>query len=132
MARLSRGITVCLLLAAWAGSAHAQEEDQDLTLPPRIDSVPGDPHLEPPPQDREDMLEAVVTGGQEDWRLPDLGTSFRSEAEKKPSNQRIEVSFLRLYDPEHQDPTEALFPGIEEERRVGFLKIIEVRFGHRD
>lgn len=130
MAGLSKAIAVCLVLTAASGRALAQQED--LTLPPRIESAPGDPHLEPPPQDREDMLEAVVTSGRSDWRLPDLGSSFRRAQEEAPSNQRIEVSFLHLYDPETQDATDALFPSVEEQRRVGFLKLIEVRFGHRD
>jgi len=105
--------------------------EPDLTLPPRIESSPAEARLEPPPEEREDMLEAVVTGGQTDFRLPDLGTSLRDEDEDRDPNQRIHATFLYLYDPDNVDPAEEVFPTIEDLRRVGFLRVIELRFGRR-
>lgn len=99
-------------------------------IPPASDSSPGSTRLEAAPEDREDMLEAVVTGGQTDFRLPDLGTSLREEEEIDP-NDRIDVTFLYLYDPDNQDPAEEVFPTIEDLRRVGFLRVFEMRFGRR-
>jgi hypothetical protein len=127
MARLNLSLTLGLLAAAIV----CQAQEPDLTLPPTIESEPGDVRLEPPVDEREDVLEAVVRGGQTDWRLPDLGSSFRSRIPEKNPNQRIEVTLIPLFDPENQDPTEKLFPGIEDLRRVGFLKIITVGFGKR-
>jgi hypothetical protein len=133
-----------LIAIAWLMSlaivmpAAAQDEpaaEQDLTLPPTIadDSQPLPAQLEPAPEEREDMLEAVVTGGQTDFRLPDLGTSLREEQETRDPNQRIDVTFLNLFDPENQDPAEEIFPSLEdqiEERfGVGTLRIFELRFG---
>ena len=78
MARLSA--TSCLLSLAFLAAAVAQEEAPpepeltprpDLTQPPQIQLSPGDVVLEPPTEDRDDVLEAVVTGGQTDFRLPD-------------------------------------------------------------
>jgi hypothetical protein len=143
MARLIA--TACLLGLALAGAARAQDDaaqtqpeavaagdtpQPDLTLPPRVEPSPADARLEPAPQEREDMLEAVVTGGQTDFRLPDLGTSFREEEEVDP-NDRIDVTFLYLYDPDNIDPAEEVFPTIEDLRRVGFLRVFELRFGRR-
>jgi hypothetical protein len=110
--------------------ARDETSEADLTLPPRIESSPADARLEPAPEQREDMLEAVVTGGQTDFRLPDLGTSFREEEEPDPTD-RIDVAFLYLYDPDDVDPAEEVFPTIEDLRRVGFLRVIELRFGRR-
>ena len=138
MARLSA--TSCLLSIAFLSSAFAQEEapepevtpERDLTQPPQIQSSPGDVILEPPAEDREDVLEAVVTGGQTDFRLPDLGTSFRNDDDdKREPGQRIEVTFLNLYDPENQDPAEEAFPSLEERLGVGMLRIFRVGIGSR-
>jgi hypothetical protein len=108
--------------------------DLDLTLPPRIgdDPAPGEPRLEPPAEEREDMLEAVVTGGQTDFRLPDLGTSFRERQEARETDQRIEVQFLNLYDPENRDPAEEAFPSLEEKLGVGMLRVFRLEFGKRN
>lgn len=104
--------------------------DDTLTLPPEIDLGPGAARLEPPAEAREDVLEAVVTGGESNWRLPDLGSSFRREEVPDP-NQRIEVNFIPLYDPENEDPTANLFQNIEDLRNVGFLEIFRINFGRR-
>ena len=133
------------LLACNALPAVAQNEDAaaDLTLPPTIGeaaqvasqtaaaaSAPGDARLEPGDESREDVLEAVVTGGQNDFRLPDLGTSLRREEPRDP-DQRIEVTFLNLYDPDNIDPAEEIFPTIEDLRDVGFLRVFKMQFGRR-
>jgi hypothetical protein len=116
--------------------AGAQEEspEPDLTLPPKLEAetAPGAARLEPPPDEREDMLEAVVTGGQTEFRLPDLGTSFRADDEEYDPTARIDVQFLYLFDPENQDPAEEIFPSLEERLGVGMLKIFEIRLGNRD
>jgi hypothetical protein len=127
-------------ISCWAQDATPE----DLTQPPRIDdqaqverqvsaagNSPGETRLEPAEEEREDVLEAVVTGGQTDFRLPDLGTSFRNAEEERDPNQRMEVTFLYLYDPENIDPAEEVFPTIEDLRRVGFLRVFELRFGRR-
>jgi hypothetical protein len=134
MARLiATGLTVWIALLS---PAFAQDEapETDLTLPPRIDpdAAPGQARLEPAPDEREDMLEAVVTGGQTDFRLPDLGTSFRADDEDYDPTERIDVQFLNLWDPENEDPAEEAFPSVEE--RLGLpptLRVIEVRIGRR-
>lgn len=135
MAKLS--IIAALLGIAWLSTAIAQDEqlaEVDLTLPPRIDTeaAPGEARLEPPPEEREDMLEAVVTGGQRDFRLPDLGTSFRQDDEEYDPTERIDVTFLYLFDPENQDPAEEAFPSLEERLGVGMLRIFRIDFGRRD
>jgi hypothetical protein len=73
-----------------------------------------------------------VTGGQTDFRLPDLGTSFRADDEDYDPTERIDVQFLNLWDPENEDPAEEAFPSVEE--RLGLpptLRVIEVRIGRR-
>lgn len=136
MARLIA--TSILLLIAHLASAQEETPDtdetpeRDLTLPPRIQSSPADVRLEPQPEEREDLLEAVVTGGQTDFNLPDLGTSLRADAEEYDPNERIDVQFLYLFDPENQDPAEEIFPSLQERIGVGMLRIFEVRIGGRD
>lgn len=137
MARLNK--SGCLLLLGLS-IALAQDEvsdtdsvsEQDLTLPPTVSSSPGDVRLEPPPEEREDVLEAVVTSGQTEWRLPDLGTSFRDDDEEYDPTERIDVTFLYLFDPENLDPAEEIFPSLEEKLGVGMLQIFEIRIGSRD
>ena len=123
--------------ATSSDAESAQSESApNLTLPPRISDQalpePGASSLAPAPDEREDMLEAVVTGGQRDFNLPDLGTSFRNDEEERDPNQRIEVSFLNLYDPENRDPAEEAFPSLEEQLGVGMLRVFRLRFGNRE
>ena len=133
MARLI-AILGLVSLAAIDAAAQDESEETDLTRPPQISSepAPGDAQLEPPPEEREDMLEAVVTGGQTDFRLPDLGTSLRDDDEERDPNQRFDVTFLNLYDPDNIDPAEEAFPSLEEKLGVGMLRIFEVRFRGRE
>jgi hypothetical protein len=126
---MARLIAILSLAGLLAGSAAAQDDADDLALPPEISSEPGEVRFEPPPEEREDALEVVVTAGQSDWRLPDLGSDMRSEQESRDPNERIDVTFLYLYDPERQDPTEELFPDDSNPRSVGFLQVFELRFG---
>lgn len=131
MARLTA--TGSLVSIAFLSSAFAQEDSPavDLTLPPQIDptAAPGEARLEPAPDEREDMLEAVVTGGQTDFRLPDLGTSFRADNEEYDPTERIDVQFLYLFDPENEDPAEEAFPSLEERLGVGMIKLFRITIG---
>jgi hypothetical protein len=125
-------IGASLLLVSALAQETSPAPEPELTLPPVIGSEPDEAHLEPPPADRDDVLEAVVTGGQTDWRLPDLGSSLREEREEREPDQRIELGFVPLYDPEEQDPTvDFLTPEVDVMRGVGMIKLIELRFGRR-
>jgi len=119
--------------AGTTGSAAAGTLADDLTQPPQIDpdAAPGEAPLEPAAEEKKDMLEAVVTRGQTDWRLPDLGTSMRRDEDRLEPGQRIAVNWLPLFDPENQDPVEHLFKDYEDTRNVGTLKIFDIRFGER-
>jgi hypothetical protein len=121
---------------AAAGSETAATTEppaRDLTLPPMIASNPGETRFEAPPEEREDVLEAVVTGGQTDWRLPDLGSSIRAEQEAREPDQRIELGFVPLYDPADPEATaEFLSPEAEVMRGVGMIRLIELRLGRQD
>lgn len=134
MARLTA--TGSLVSIAFLSSVFAQEETPtvDLTVPPRLDSTsaPGEARLEPAADEREDMLEAVVTGGQTDFRLPDLGTSFREDDEEYDPTERIDVQFLYLFDPENEDPAEEAFPSLEERLGVGMIKLFRITIGNSD
>lgn len=134
MARLTA--TGLFVSIAFLSSVFAQEDTpgNNLTIPPRIDpaAAPGDARLEPAPDEREDMLEAVVTGGQTDFRLPDLGTSFREDDEEYDPTERIDVQFLYLFDPENEDPAEEAFPSLEERLGVGMIKLFRITIGDSD
>lgn len=128
------GLAPLMLAAQETGVEPTDTAAAELTLPPTIASAPGETHLEPATGERDDVLEAVVTGGQTDWRLPDLGSSLRKQREEEAaeSNERIEVGFIGLYDPEEDDAgQDFLSPDAEVMRGVGLLKLIELRFGRR-
>lgn len=118
--------------AAGPSGDAAAAGDEQLTLPPVIRAMPGDVRLEPPPEDREDGLHVEVTGGQTDWRLPDLGTSLREEEETRDPDQRIEARLAPLFDPEKEDPTHETAPVVDVLRDVGFIRIFEIRIGPKD
>ncbi|MDX1561734.1 MAG: hypothetical protein R3305_02350 [Gammaproteobacteria bacterium] len=141
MARLIASIAALLLLPLLAAAQQdvvAQQDaesasagGEDLTMPPSLPELPGDARLEPPPREREDVLEAVIVRGQDEFRIPDLGTTLRDEEDDDP-NARIKVNWLPLYDPENQDPTLAIFEQDTELRRIGWIKLFDLRFGGRD
>jgi hypothetical protein len=127
---------IVALLASIAAQALAQDEappaqPEDLTLPPVITEAPGDVRLEPPPEDREgEGIDVLVTGGETDWRLPDLGTTLREE-EERPLDQRMEFVLAPYYDPEKQVEMLEPVPVVDVMRDLGFLRIFEVGFGRR-
>jgi len=131
MARISRVLPLACLVAAVAAAQTDGSNEDELTLPPEITAAPGEVLFEAPPEEREEALEAVVTRGQDEWRLPDLGSAMRAEQEARDPNERIDATFLYLYDPENQDPTEELFPDDSNPRTVGWIELFEVRFGKR-
>jgi hypothetical protein len=119
------------LLVAAIAVAQDSEPVTDTTLirPPRIEVGPGTPRLAEPEPER--AMEEVIVVSESEWRLPDLGSEWRREQAEERSQDRIEVSFLPLYDPENADPNVDLFPRNREMRRVGFIEIFRVRFGRR-
>lgn len=123
-------VTLCALALALAAAGAPAQEDE-LALPPRLEPGPGGARLEPPDSEKAPTLEEVVVVGSPEWRLPDLGSSWRAEHEDEQDHGRIEVSFLPLYDPENADPNQDLFPRDREMRRVGFIELFKVRFGGR-
>lgn len=141
MARLIAIACAAWLLAAVAVAQETQEPEpvaepaappDELTLPPRIQDnpPPGETILEPAPDEREDMLEVVVTTGTNQFNLPDLGGEFRREEEYDPT-KRMEVSFLYLYDPDNRDPAEEAFPSLDEQLGKPTIPIFRIRFGRR-
>ena len=134
MARLT-GIAALFLCVA--GQTLAQDDAapasaEDLTLPPVIAEAPGDVRLEPAPEGREEEgIDVTVTGGQNDWRLPDLGTSLREEEEERELDQRMEFVLAPYYDPEKQVEMLEPVPVVDVMRDLGFLRIFEFGFGRR-
>jgi hypothetical protein len=129
-----------VLLLAGLGAA-AQD---DVPLPPRIDEPPAAnapvPRVRPPertrlaalPQDRLAQDEVIVVG-QTEFRLPDLGSSWRTEQEaEQAAAARIRVAFLPLYDPETRAAASDVFlTNRETYRRHGVIELFRVRFGRR-
>lgn len=124
-----------LALAAASAPARSQEDpapQEDLTLPPRIDDVPGGrTRLAEPPAERDDTLEEVVVIGESQWRLPDLGSTWRAREEAEGSDERIAVSLLPLYDAER--PAADFYPlgRNREHERIGFIEVFRIEFGRR-
>jgi hypothetical protein len=122
-----------LLAASFAAlvllAAAARGQESDLTLPPRIDASARSTTLAPPAEGRDDSLEEIIVVGGTEWRLPDLGSEWRARAAAEQETQRIDVSFLPLYDPERDPIDYDPFRINREIQRVGFIELFRVEFG---
>jgi hypothetical protein len=117
-------------IALAAAPLAAQQED--LAFPPRLEDGPGAARLAAEPQERREALEEIVVVGEQRWRLPDLGSEWRTEhAAEEDSTPRIEATFMPLYDPENDAPTYDVFNVNRAIRQVGFIELFRVRFGQR-
>jgi hypothetical protein len=119
------------LLSAALGlaTAAARGQESDLTLPPRIDEGPRSTALAAPAPERSDSLDEVIVVGGGAWRLPDLGSTWRARARAEQAEQRVDVSFLPLYDPERDPIDYDPFRINREIQRVGFIELFRVEFG---
>ena len=134
-ASLVRASVSFIVLACFAAPAAsiAQEDEDSLALPPRIDNVPAQARLAAAPEDRIDTIEEVIVTDDNPWRLPDLGSTWRARQTQAVDLGRIQANFMPLYDPD--DPASSLaplFPANREMQRVGFIQLFRVRFGGRD
>ena len=112
----------------------AQDEQEDLTLPPRIlDATrPAQAELATPRRAPEDTVEEIIVRGDDNpWRLPDLGSEWRRREAEERHDGRIAADLLPLWDPEAEQPYRELFPVNSEMQRVGFIELFRVRFGRR-
>lgn len=124
---------VTLIAAVAAPGLPASAQEEDLTRPPRIDDAPLVARLTEPSEERAAALEEVLVVGENEWRLPDLGSRWRAEAAATAELGRIEADLLPLFDPEDPAHTRADWFIVNEEiRRVGFIELFKVRFGRRD
>ena len=113
------------------GAISALGQESALTLPPRIDEIARSPELAPAAGGRSDSLDEIIVVGESEWRLPDLGSDWRARAAEEQKAERIDVSFLPLYDPE-RDPIDYDPLRINREiQRVGFIELFRVEFGDR-
>jgi hypothetical protein len=122
-------------LLCCAGSVLATNlaaQDADLTLPPRLDDAPGEARLAERPLQREDALEEVLVVGESQWRLPDLGSTWRANEDARKTDGRIQASLLPLYDPGVEQPDFDPMRMNRELQRVGFIELFRVRFGNRN
>ena len=122
------------ILAVFAAAGAAAQED--LTLPPRIVDVPGSASgvvaTEVAATSSETLEEIVVTGDDNPWRLPDLGSAWREREESQEETGRIRAEVFPLWNPEAEQPAPDLSPISTEMQRVGFIEIFRIRFGGRD
>ena len=127
--RLLPSLPTILGLAA----AVVAGQESDLTLPPRIDESSRSTALAAVPAGRSDSLEEIIVVAGTEWRLPDLGSEWRTRAAAAEKEaQRIDVSFLPLYDPERDPIDYDPFRINREIQRVGFIELFRVEFGSRE
>ncbi len=78
--------------------------------------------------DQEEVLEEIIVVGKAEWRLPDLGSSWRAEREARKRPGRTGWEFAPRYDPErayrHLNPSQLS----KEEQRVGFIELFRFSF----
>jgi hypothetical protein len=129
--RRRRPVRALLAGIACLGSAVAIGQQEDLTLPPRLDESPGRVRLAAPPESRRPVLEEIIVTNESEWRLPDLGSEWRARREDERASGRIEVSLLPIYDPEGLRPDFDPLRINREVQQVGFLELFRVRFGRR-
>ncbi len=83
----------------------------------------------PGSNDLETVLEEIIVVGKDEWRLPDLGSSWRAEQEARRKPVRMNWEFLPRYDPEQADRHPNLSRLIKKEQRVGFIELLRFSFG---
>lgn len=130
--RLRRRQVDLAVVVLGLGAARLATPQGDAPLPPRLDDgAPGEPVLARLPEDRQETLEEIVVIGEDEWRLPDLGSSWRKQAEEEELEGRLDVAFLPLYDAELTARDPDLFQLNKEEQRIGFIELFRIRFGRR-
>lgn len=99
---------------------------------PFVGPLPRPPNaarLAPLPEERGDEPEEIIVIGQ-GWRLPDLGSEWRSRQEETANEGRFSATVLPLYDPE-KPPLRSEFFSSPEQRRHGYIELFRLRFGPR-
>ncbi len=81
--------------------------------------------------EQKEVLEEIIVVGKDEWRLPDLGSSWRAEQEARKKPGRGDWEFLPRYDPERADRHVNRSQLSQEEQRVGFIELFRFSFDHR-
>jgi anti-sigma factor ChrR (cupin superfamily) len=105
-------------------AATSTQTEGTASSPPRARIAAPDPA-------RPMLMEEVIVFDESEWRLPDLGSEWRQAQADETGNDRIELSFLPLYDPENDDPATDLFERNSELHRLRMIEVIRFRFGGR-
>ena len=88
--------------------------------------------LAAPDPERAVPIEEVIVISEIEWRLPDLGSEWRrAQEEADQGNDRIELAFFPLYDPENADPNVDLFERNSGLHQQEMIEVIRFRFGGR-
>lgn len=89
---------------------------------------PSASRLAPLPEERRNSPDEIVVIGQ-GWRLPDLGSAWRTRQQEAERDRRLHATFLPLYDPSRPPLRADTFWQSPEERRHGSLELFRLRFG---
>ncbi len=81
--------------------------------------------------DQEKVLEEIIVVGNAEWRLPDLGSSWRVEHEARRKPGRTNWEFAPRYDPERAARHLNLSRLSKEEQRVGIIELFRFSFDRR-
>ncbi len=88
--------------------------------------------LAAPDPERAVPIEEVIVISEIEWRLPDLGSEWRrAQEEADQGDDRIELAFFPLYDPENADPNVDLFERNSGLHQQEMIEVIRFRFGGR-
>ncbi len=85
----------------------------------------------PVSSDQEEVLEEIIVVRKSEWRLPDLGSSWRAGQEAREKQGRTGWELLPRYDLEQADRHRDLSLLGKEEQRVGFIQLFRFSFGRR-
>lgn len=132
--------TVTALLASFPNEVPVGEEaNEDLLAPEELTvaaDVSKDVHAEieaatSVDDDQDKVLEEFMIVAKDEWRLPDLGSSWRAAWEAKDKTGRITSEFLPRYDPQQADRPANLFQLSEQEQHAGSIELFRFSFGRR-
>ena len=139
LVRSAAAVLVALYNVASYGNPTGEEANESLMVRAELTVAAGIPKQSLAEIDaaalvsneQKEVLEEIIVVGKDEWRLPDLGSSWRAEQEARKRPGRTGWEFAPRYDPERAYRHLNLSQRSKEEQRVGFIDLFRFSFGRK-